>query len=150
MEAGVEFSIAPTWGMISPANKKMFLEWNTSADGSGTGYNPEDIISMPASNLTLYAIWVDARAVIYAYDKAQDTVGTLKIRTFEPENTVIILAAYDSNGRLIKMNEYLPNVSGGLEQSVVVNFNFAGAASVKAFMWDKEFIPMYKYKNIAI
>lgn len=33
-----------------------FAFWNTKTDGSGTSYNPGDVISL-TSNLTLYAIW---------------------------------------------------------------------------------------------
>lgn len=34
-----------------------FLNWNTQADGEGISYNPLDTFNMPASNVTLYAIW---------------------------------------------------------------------------------------------
>lgn len=33
-----------------------FVEWNTAADGSGTGYDPGDDLSVTAA-MTLYAIW---------------------------------------------------------------------------------------------
>jgi uncharacterized repeat protein (TIGR02543 family) len=35
-----------------------FAGWNTSADGSGTPYNPGDTFVMGAFNVTLYAQWV--------------------------------------------------------------------------------------------
>ena len=34
----------------------IFVHWNTSADGTGTSYNPGDDIT-PTSDMTLYAIW---------------------------------------------------------------------------------------------
>lgn len=34
-----------------------FLHWNTVADDSGTAYAPADSYTMPASDVTLYAIW---------------------------------------------------------------------------------------------
>jgi hypothetical protein len=34
----------------------VFIEWNTAADGTGTGYDPGDTISVTA-DVTLYAIW---------------------------------------------------------------------------------------------
>jgi uncharacterized repeat protein (TIGR02543 family) len=37
-----------------------FIGWNTNAAGTGTDYMPGDTISMPASNVTLYAMWLDA------------------------------------------------------------------------------------------
>lgn len=34
-----------------------FVEWNTEADGTGTGYQPGDTIQNLSSNISLYAIW---------------------------------------------------------------------------------------------
>lgn len=34
-----------------------FVEWNTAANGSGTGYDAGDSYYMPAADTTLYAIW---------------------------------------------------------------------------------------------
>jgi uncharacterized repeat protein (TIGR02543 family) len=34
-----------------------FLHWNTAANGSGTAYNPGDIITIGTDDVTLYAIW---------------------------------------------------------------------------------------------
>lgn len=42
--------------LIAPSGKE-FKEWNTKADGTGTVYKAGDEITMPASDLTLYAIW---------------------------------------------------------------------------------------------
>ena len=37
-----------------------FKEWNTKRDGSGIGYRGgKDVLTMPADNVTLYAVWVD-------------------------------------------------------------------------------------------
>lgn len=35
----------------------IFAGWNTSSDGSGTGYSPGAILSIPPFNITLYAMW---------------------------------------------------------------------------------------------
>ncbi len=43
----------------APASKQ-FKEWNTATGGTGTGYQPEEIVTMPEENLVLYAIWEDA------------------------------------------------------------------------------------------
>jgi len=40
-----------------------FLSWNTAPDGSGTSYAEGEIITMPPSDLTLYAIWYDPIAI---------------------------------------------------------------------------------------
>ena len=37
-----------------------FIGWNTNAAGTGTDYMPGDSITMPAANVTLYAMWLDA------------------------------------------------------------------------------------------
>ena len=44
---------------FSPPAGKQFKEWNTQAGGGGTSYAAGDPITMPASNLTLFAIWED-------------------------------------------------------------------------------------------
>ena len=37
-----------------------FREWNTKKDGSGTGYRGgKDVLTMPADDVTLYAVWVN-------------------------------------------------------------------------------------------
>ncbi|HHW01106.1 MAG TPA: hypothetical protein GXX36_16345 [Clostridiaceae bacterium] len=53
---GETFTVADSGGLTPPEGKK-FKEWNTAADGSGTSYAPGDTVTMPASDLTLYAIW---------------------------------------------------------------------------------------------
>ncbi|MDR1061391.1 MAG: family 43 glycosylhydrolase [Clostridiales bacterium] len=40
----------------APAGKR-FVEWNTKANGLGTGYKPGDEVVMPPEDMTLYAIW---------------------------------------------------------------------------------------------
>ena len=50
------FAAASASGLTAPSGKQ-FKEWNTSADGSGTGYAAGAAVTMPASALTLYAIW---------------------------------------------------------------------------------------------
>ena len=53
---GETFTVADAGGLTPPEGRK-FKEWNTAADGSGTGYTAGDTVTMPAGNLTLYAIW---------------------------------------------------------------------------------------------
>jgi hypothetical protein len=35
----------------------VFVEWNTAADGTGTGYDPGDTLTIGSAPVTLYAIW---------------------------------------------------------------------------------------------
>ena len=51
---GIPYSIEDN-GFIPPSGK-IFAEWNTSADGSGTSYHLDQAYTTNA-NLTLYAIW---------------------------------------------------------------------------------------------
>ena len=53
--AGATFTAA-TNSFTAPSGKQ-FKEWNTSASGTGTGYAAGATVTMPANNLTLYAIW---------------------------------------------------------------------------------------------
>ena len=43
----------------------VFKEWNTKPDGSGVSYQKGAKITMPAQDLTLYAIWNEGRRVLY-------------------------------------------------------------------------------------
>ena len=49
-----------------------FVEWNSSADGSGASYHPGDDWTLAAGTVNLYAIWSNDPAVI-VYDKNSDT-----------------------------------------------------------------------------
>ena len=59
--AGATFPAANPSGLTAPEGKQ-FKEWNTLADGSGVSYASGATVTMPASNLTLYAIWEDIPA----------------------------------------------------------------------------------------
>jgi hypothetical protein len=54
---GTEITVAEIEGIIPPADS-LFLRWNTEADGTGTAFNPGDIITIETYDITLYAIWV--------------------------------------------------------------------------------------------
>ncbi|MEL7567609.1 MAG: InlB B-repeat-containing protein, partial [Dehalobacterium sp.] len=54
--AGETFSAASPDGLTAPSGQQ-FKEWNTDSSGTGTGYRAETAVTMPAENLTLYAIW---------------------------------------------------------------------------------------------
>ncbi|MDI9499349.1 MAG: S-layer homology domain-containing protein [Bacillota bacterium] len=54
--AGDSFSVPDPWDVTAPEGMQL-KEWNTSPDGSGDSYNYWEPVIMPASNLTLYAIW---------------------------------------------------------------------------------------------
>jgi hypothetical protein len=71
--AGAKFSAASADGITPPAGKQ-FKEWNTQSNGMGTGYREGTEVVMPASALTLYAIWDDVLyAVTYSLTSASGT-----------------------------------------------------------------------------
>jgi len=72
---GDTFAAAAATGMTAPAGQK-FKEWNTLADGTGTTYAAGATVTMPADNLTLYAIWADAFGVTYALNGGSGSVPT--------------------------------------------------------------------------
>ena len=56
-ESGTRYTqIALPTSTFTAPNGKVFQEWNTSSDGTGTSYQPEQKLSLIES-ITLYAIW---------------------------------------------------------------------------------------------
>ncbi|NOU78990.1 hypothetical protein GC101_08855 [Paenibacillus sp. LMG 31459] len=66
---GEAFAAAEISGVTAPEGKR-FKEWNTASDGSGIAYAAGAIVSMPAGNLTLYAIWVENDGPVEEVDTA--------------------------------------------------------------------------------
>ncbi len=54
-----------------------FVEWNTSANGSGKGYQAGQQLDPMTANVTLYAIWKPDVAFIVEYDGNGHTAGTV-------------------------------------------------------------------------
>lgn len=53
-----------------------FKEWNTQADGKGTGYKENtDVLTMPDRDVTLYAIWVDSEGKIVSPGTGECDLG---------------------------------------------------------------------------
>jgi hypothetical protein len=70
--AGQTFAAASAAGLSYSG--LAFKEWNTRNDGTGTSYAQGAIVTMPAANLTLYAIWLDN--VTFTAEQAGGTSGT--------------------------------------------------------------------------
>ncbi len=58
------FTAAAAGSFTAPSGKQ-FKEWNTAANGSGTTCLAEATVTMPANDLTLYAIWEDIPVTTY-------------------------------------------------------------------------------------
>jgi hypothetical protein len=87
--AGDEVSVL---GSAFHSNVGYHLEnWNTVSNGSGTTYELNSTFTMPASDLTLYAIWLQTYSVYYKSNKA--TSGTVPTDTtkYYTGNTVSVL-----------------------------------------------------------
>ena len=77
-----------------------FLGWNTSPDGTGTAYTPEQILELTAENnsLTLYAQWEEHEKydyeVIYYPNNGDDTDpvedSENETDTYDPEKTITV------------------------------------------------------------
>ena len=82
---------------FTPPAGKVFLGWNTAADGSGTLYYPNSSIEVP-SNITLYAVWGDqAKAVSVTYHANDGTSASTTINALA-NNSLIEIQSYDSLG----------------------------------------------------
>jgi len=147
LESGMTFVVAGARGFTGP--DMLFKEWNTSADGSGASYNPGDIFAVASSNVTLYAIWSDARAIIVSTETVFNKVGVVTVRAADPSITAIFFACYNDRGVLMAVSGKYPlNTSGGQEQDVITGYDFTGAALVRVFIWDDDFVPMAEAADV--
>lgn len=89
---------------------KVFVNWNTKADGSGTAYTPGETFSPSAGEMTLYAQWMDPQATAYTvkynHGTTSSATGTM------PDVSVII-----GNTHTVKANGF------GNGAEVFVNWN---------------------------
>jgi len=58
LAVGSEYEVPPP-SDLEPPTGQQFGGWNSSADGSGIEYEAGATLTMPAQNLTLFAIWQD-------------------------------------------------------------------------------------------
>lgn len=103
----------------APSGKSGFICWNTENHGTGTSYYPNDNYTMPANDVTLYAIWADTRTTTLKYDynggtDATDKTKRSKTETIEVPNskytitndgTGIVRDGYEFVGWALKADE---------------------------------------------
>lgn len=72
-----------------------FVEWNTKRDGIGVGYQAgSDILTMPKSDVVLYAVWVDPNGhIIYASPDTGESDTGLRIACRMTIFSVLAMAA---------------------------------------------------------
>jgi uncharacterized repeat protein (TIGR02543 family) len=115
-----------------------FRGWNSSEDGSGPGYAAGAIFSMPAHDLTLYAVWEPVietdRFFTLSYDPNQG-VGNMTSGTW-PDGSVVVL---DPNGYL-RPDYYFAGWSDEPTGPVLyynnADFLIAGADAILYAQWE--------------
>uniref|UniRef100_UPI001EF844EB S-layer homology domain-containing protein n=1 Tax=Cohnella mopanensis TaxID=2911966 RepID=UPI001EF844EB len=60
-------------GITAPTGK-VFGGWNTQVDGNGTSYAPGESFTMSTANVTLYALWLSANALLSSLSVDQGTL----------------------------------------------------------------------------
>ncbi|MEI6655391.1 MAG: InlB B-repeat-containing protein [Verrucomicrobiota bacterium] len=75
-------------GSLKLANHS-FAGWNTAADGSGTGRVTGNTFAMPASSVTLYAMWAPNYALVETKDNGGAATKELTLTVAVPANAVL-------------------------------------------------------------
>ena len=76
-----------------------FAGWNTAADGTGTGYSAGNTFSMPANNVTLYAMWI-VNSYTVSYDGNGSDSGTVPVTEIQNYGTTATVSS--NTGTLTK------------------------------------------------
>jgi len=112
--AGDRVATLPNYGTLVKTSNT-FLGWNTQADGLGTFYNPQDMFNMPASNVTLYAVWKVTATYTLTYAANVVNGGTPPVDATAYANKQVATVAANT-GALIKTGYVLlgwvDNVTG--------------------------------------
>ena len=105
-------------GFTAPSGK-MFKEWRTNADGTGTKYDEDDEIE---SDVTLFAIWEDA-VTKYAVTKGTHANGDFTISPVEQkEGEKVTLAATPEDGYIFS-SWSIVKTEGGSATGISVDAN---------------------------
>ena len=105
-------------GFTAPSGK-MFKEWRTNADGTGTKYDEDDEIE---SDVTLFAIWEDA-VTKYAVTKGTHANGDFTISPVEQkEGGKVTLAATPEDGYIFS-SWSIVKTEGGSATGISVDAN---------------------------
>lgn len=113
-DAAETFTSAASNTFTPPTTGKQFKEWNTADGGTGgTSYAAGAMVTMPASNLTLYAIWEDIPAatlesieittlptkLVYTVGDSLDITGMVVTGTYSDSSTsTLSVTAADVSG----------------------------------------------------
>lgn len=104
---GDTFTLAAAGSFLAPRGMQ-FVEWNTAADGTGEGYPAGAVVTMPAGDLDLYAIWegvaLDAHQEVYFSVTAPESVTA-------GEPCSITITARDSEGNRLEDYQGIVRIS---------------------------------------
>jgi uncharacterized repeat protein (TIGR02543 family) len=92
-QQGATVTVKDNSGSFAKSGFK-FIGWNTSADGSGTSYNPDSTFFMGTENITLYAFWSPCSIAIswvYQVGSNEDDCGN---RIAFDKNNNILFSGY--------------------------------------------------------
>lgn len=134
-----------------------FVGWNTSADGSGTSYTPNQIITAETSeHIRLYAQWkkqtADVKGTVTScfYNEGYATVN-VRI-DYIKEDCKAVMAIYNSSGRLCGIyNENIATSEKNICLSCPCDSDYADYTA-KIFYWDINTVlmPLSKASETAI
>ncbi|MBR3270041.1 InlB B-repeat-containing protein [Candidatus Saccharibacteria bacterium] len=86
---------------FTPPGNRIFIEWNTSADGSGTSVLAGDLVGdaasalglLPGDTLTLYAIWGEESTLVYDVNGGMGSISPVTNRSASGTFSFIVSAA---------------------------------------------------------
>ncbi len=116
----------------------IFNSWNTTSDGTGNSYNQNEVIALPSTDTTYYAIWDDAYYMSFNKNSGTGSMSRLYCLTTDPELTVpeceYTRNGYAFTGWNIKSNGngvgYQPNDSVTLSDDIILYAQWTQAYTV--------------------
>ncbi|MDR0304783.1 MAG: leucine-rich repeat protein [Chitinispirillales bacterium] len=95
---GATFAAASLPAGVTAPSGKHFVGWNTKADGSGENYSADANVTMPASNLTLYAMWEtdEDDTPIREFNKSDGRTGIRLLSNIVSDKAVITIDLPDN------------------------------------------------------
>lgn len=85
---------------------------------------------------------------ILGHKKAGAKIETVTLNVVNPDNTVLYLASYAEDGKMINIKSFIPSKAD--EQTIQVDLYIGEAKRVRAFLWDKNFMPLIPAYEISL
>jgi hypothetical protein len=123
---GETFTTAAAHSLTAPEGKR-FKQWNTKNDGTGIAYMPGAQVTMPAENLTLYAIWEDIPYI--PSDNVNLSGLTLSVGTLNPAFNQAVTDYAASVGRSVSGIEVTPTTADSKATVTVNGISVANGSS---------------------